>query len=217
MPDLKPVDKPKQLFVEGRDPEEFFTALLREMGMAEEMQIQNFGGISELPNSLQEFQDLLRAVQIAPGTQGSLFPEINSLGIVCDTERFRSPTDAFRSVRGALHGAGLTAPSQIETFEGSNPKVGVLILPDATTRGMLENLCLRSVESDPVMQCIDEYFNCIERQVGSLPGNMAKARVQAFLASKPEYVPHLGLSAHRGYWEWDDPAFDHIKQFLSNL
>jgi hypothetical protein len=217
MPEPVPVTKPKQLIVEGRDVEEFFTALLRKMGLAEEVQVQNFGGVSELPNFLQEFQDFLEAVRIASGSEGFLVQEIVSLGVIRDAERFSSPTDAFRSVCGALRGAGLTVPSQIETFEGSNPRVGVLILPDATTKGMLEDLCLRSVEDHPVMQCIDEYFNCVKQQLGSLPKNMAKARIQAFVASTPEPVSHLRWAFHRDYWPWDDPAFHHIKQFLSNL
>jgi hypothetical protein len=190
---------------------------LREIHLAEETQVQNFGGISELPNFLQEFQDLLRAIRIAPGSQGLLVPRIVSLGIVRDAERSGNPTDAFRSVCGALRGAGFAVPSQIERFEGSAPKVGILVLPDAARTGMLEDLCLRSVEDDPVMECINSYFDCVEEKSGSLPKNVPKARVQVFLASRPEYVPHLGLAAHKGYWKWNDRAFDHVKQFLSDL
>jgi hypothetical protein len=219
MPEPIAVTRPKQLIVEGRDPEEFFKALLREMGLTQEVQVQNFGGVSELARFLQEFQDFLEAIRTAPGSEGYLVQEIVSLGVVCDAERFRSPTDAFKSVCGALCGAGLTAPSQIETFGGSGPKVGVLILPDAATRGMLENLCLRSVENDPVMQCVDEYFKCVERRLPQteLPRIIEKARVQAFLASRPEHVAHLGLAAHKGYWSWESPAFNHVKQFLREL
>jgi len=211
------LDKPKQLIVEGRDVEEFLKALLREMGLAEEIQIRSFGGISQLSNSLQEFQDIIQAIRQAPGSEGLLTQEITSLGIVRDAERHNEPEDAFKSVCSALNGIGLTAPGQIGTFEGSNPRVGVLILPDAEKRGMLETLCLRSVADHPAMQCVNEYFDCVKEQLGKLPKNMDKARVQAFLASTPEYVPHLGLAAHRGYWPWDSSAFDHVKQFLREL
>ena len=214
---VKLIDKPKQLVVEGRDVEEFLKALLRNMGLEEEIQIQNFGGVAQLANFLQEFQDILQAIRIARGFRGFLAQGIASLGVVRDAERYSEPEDAFKSACSALNGIGLTAPSQIERFEGSNPRVGVLILPDAKTKGMLETLCLRSVEDYPAMQCVNEYFDCVKEQLGSLPKNMDKARVQAFLASTPEYVPHLGLAAHRGYWAWDSPAFDHVKQFLRNL
>ena len=52
MPGLKPIGKPRQLFVEGRDAEEFFMALLRNMRLVDEVQIQNFGGINDLPGFL---------------------------------------------------------------------------------------------------------------------------------------------------------------------
>ena len=71
-PKLDKPSKPKQLIVEGRDAEEFFRALLGKIGLAEEIQIQNFGGVSQLANFLQEFQDFLQAVRQAPGSEGLL-------------------------------------------------------------------------------------------------------------------------------------------------
>ena len=208
MPDLRRIEKPKQLLVEGRDAEEFFEALLRDMNSLEEIQIQNFGGINELPS-------FLRSIQIAPGPDGTLVSDIVSMGIIRDAEG--PPEDAFKSVCSALSNTGLDTPNQPEIFDGNSPRVGVLILPDAVTKGMLEDLCLRSVEGHPAMQCIDEYFDCLESQTDSMPRNISKAKVQAFLASMPEQVLHLGLAAHKGYWPWDNSAFDHIKRFLSSL
>ena len=61
----------------------------------------------------------------------------------------------------------------------------------------------------------------VEQKIGSMQQNhhknVNKARVQAFLASRPKHVVHLGLAAYKGYWPWDDPAFDHVKQFLCTL
>ena len=134
-----------------------------------------------------------------------------------DAERKSEPKDAFRSVCSALNGTGLTAPDQIGTFEGSNPRVGVLILPDAKKRGMLETLCLRSVADHPAMQCVNEYFDCVKEQLGSLPRNMDKAKIQAFVAATLEPVSQLRWAFHRDYWPWDSPAFDNVKQFLREL
>ena len=138
-----------------------------------------------------------------------------SLGVVRDADC--DPNAAFQSVCSALQGAQLPEPSQPEIFEGNRPQVGILVLPDAKTAGMLEALCLKSVVGDPAMSCIQEYFNCVEQQLGSSPKNVNKARVQAFLASRPEHVAHLGLGALKGYWSWKDTAFDHVKQFLRTL
>lgn len=200
---------PKQLFVEGRDDEEFFKALLHKMGLTEDVQVSNYGGANNLLN-------FLRAVLSTPGPQGLLFQEFISLGITRDAEA-GDPADAFRSVCSALNKVGLAVPSRIEELVGSKPKVGVLILPDANTKGMLEDLCLRSIASHPAMRCVEEYFNCLKQQLVSLPGNMPKAQVQAFLASRFEYASNLGVAAQKGYWPWDNPAFEHIKRFLESL
>lgn len=205
MPEPIPITEPKQLAVEGQDAVVFFEALLREMDLAE-IQLQNFGGVDELRGFLRGLQRRSGFAQM-----------VVSLGIVRDAER--DPMSAFQSVCSALRGAGLTEPSQPEIFEGDKPRVGVLILPDAMTAGMLETLCLRSVADDPVMPCVDEYFNCVEQQLASteLPRIIEKARVQAFLASRREPVSPSRWAAHRGYWPWESSAFDHVKRFLSNL
>jgi len=205
MPEPIPITESKQLVVEGKDAVVFFKALLREMDLAE-IQLQNFGGINDLRGFLKGLRRRSGFAQM-----------VMSVGIVRDAEC--DPTSAFQSVCSALHGAELTVPSQIEKFEGSNPSVGILILPDAMTPGMLETLCLRSVADDPAMPCVNGYFNCVEQRLPctELPRIMEKARVQAFLASRREPVSPSRWAAHKGYWPWDSPAFDHIKQFLREL
>jgi hypothetical protein len=88
-------------------------------------------------------------------------------------------------------------------------------LPDCRAPGMLETLCLQSVEEDPVMTCVDEYLQCVQeiREVAHLH----KARLHAFLASQKEPGLLLGESADKKYWPWDHPAFDQIRQFLDAL
>ena len=200
----KPVEitEPVLLLVEGDDEKEFFGALLREMKMTG-IQVQDFRGKNNLSNFLETLRD-----------QHGFAQRVVSLGIVRDADD--SPEGAFQSVGTALRNNKFPQPSKPETPEGNNPRVAVLILPDAETSGMLETICLRSVADDPVMQCIGEYFNCI-RKVSQLPGNMDKAMVQAFLASRPESVPHLGIAAQKDYWQWNNQAFDHVKGFLRVL
>ena len=47
MPDPKPITEPRQLAVEGKDAEVFFTALMNEMNLTG-VQVQNYGGKDEL-------------------------------------------------------------------------------------------------------------------------------------------------------------------------
>ncbi|MBM4048078.1 MAG: hypothetical protein FJ279_23500 [Planctomycetes bacterium] len=203
MPAPRHITATKLLVVEGRDAEAFFNALLRHLGLAG-VQVQSFGGKDELPG-------FLKALRTPP----SFVEQVASLGLVRDAET--DPAAAFQSVCSALRNAGLPAPQQPLMRTGERPQISVFILPNATTTGKLETICLQAVASHPAMPCVEEYFRCVRRQTGRLPADMVKAQVHAFLASCPKPDLLLGQAAHAGYLPWDSPAFDHIKGFLCQL
>lgn len=203
MPPATTIDETKQLVVEGGDAKVFFKALLRHMGLGG-IQIQNFGGTNELPAFLKALRD----------TSG-FREKVLSVGIVRDAEA--NSDSAFQSARGAARGAGWDVPRQPMMSAGEVPRVTILILPGAGRPGMLEDLLLEAVDSDPVMRCIDEYFRCVAQSTEAPPTPMSKARVHAFLASRQR--PHLrvGDAAEAGYWRLDSPAYDHVRDFLQGL
>jgi len=203
MPDPREIIEAKQLVVEGKDTGAFFEAFMDVMGVTG-IQIQNFGGVREL-------SVFLKALCIMPGFKA----QVTSLGIVRDAET--NPVAAFRSVCGALNGVGLPTPAQPLVPVGQSPRVCVLILPDAATPGMLETVLLRAVADDPAMECVDRYFRCVGQQTGSLPANMPKAQIQAFLASRPRPGLLTGYAARAGYLGLDSPAYDDVRQFLQAL
>jgi hypothetical protein len=82
---------------------------------------------------------------------------------------------------------------------------------------MLETLCLQSVTDDPAVQCVDDFFRCLEREGLKSPTNLAKARAHVFLASRPRPDLLVGQAAHAGYWRWDHAVFDQLKEFLRSL
>jgi hypothetical protein len=92
-----------------------------------------------------------------------------------------------------------------------------MILPEENTPGMLEDLCLRAVAQDPAMLCVEQYFQCLQQRGLSLPHNRSKAKVQAFLASRPEAGKRLGEAAQARYWPWDDKAFEQVRNFLQQI
>ena len=49
---------------------------------------------------------------------------------------------------------------------------------------MIETLCLRSVENDPAMPCVEAFFRCLEERGHPLPSNLEKARTHAFLSTR---------------------------------
>jgi len=65
--------------------------------------------------------------------------------------------------------------------------------------------------------CVDKYFECISKLGIEMPHNMSKAKVKAFLASRPEICPYLGVAALKGYWPFNNDVFNDIKEFLRGL
>jgi len=158
----------------------------------------------------QGLKSYLRTLVVRPG-----YLDVVSLGITRDADN--SAQSAFQSVCNSLNRASLPVPSQPREIVGDNPQVSVMILPDSQNTGMLEDLCLAAVETDPVLQCVDEYFDCVYTTVGREPNNKAKARVHAWLSSQIEPDKRLGEAAKAGYWPWDSSGFDSLKQFLRAL
>ena len=144
----QPIALPKQLVVEGFDALRFFNALLRAQGYPD-IQVQNFGGNSQL-------HDVARHLD-----ETRWFSGVTSLAVVRDAER--DPDAAFQSICTALRRARLAFPGGAGKFVSGKPRIGVFILPDEDSPGMLESLCLRAVSADPTIVCIDELMACLAR------------------------------------------------------
>jgi hypothetical protein len=196
------LSKPKLLIGEGKEEVDFFTAFLAHLNITD-IQVEQYGGKQGLPRYLS-------TLVVRPG-----YLDVVSLGITRDADN--SAQGAFQSVCSSLHRASLPVPNQPREIVGDSPQVSVMILPHGQEKGMLEDLCLAAVETDPVLQCVDEYFDCVYRTVGREPNNMAKARVHAWLSSQIEPDKRLGEAAKAGYLPWDSPGFDSLKQFLEAL
>jgi hypothetical protein len=198
-----PLREAKQLVVEGKTAEIFFTALLAHLGLFN-IQVHDFGPI-------QDLRRFLKALRRKP----HFMSMVDSLGIARDAET--DAGNAFRSVCDALQATRLLVPPQPGLVVPGRPAVGVFLFPDCTKSGMLEDLCWDAVSGDPAFPCVDEFFTCLQRQGVAAPGNLAKARIQAFLASRQKSGLLLGQAAHARYFPWDSPAFLPLIQFLQAL
>ncbi|MBR8834944.1 MAG: hypothetical protein DSM106950_13130 [Stigonema ocellatum SAG 48.90 = DSM 106950] len=196
------ISKPKLLIGEGSEEVLFFNALLSYLKITD-VQVEQYRGKQKLASYLKNL----------PKVTG--YQQLVSLGITRDADD--SAASAFQSVSGSLKGAELPVPSKPREITGNSPQVSVLILPDYQDSGMLEDLCLAAVATDPVMQCVDDYFKCIFNTIERQTKNMAKARVHAWLSAQIEPDKRLGEAANAGYLPWDSPVFDGLKQFLQAL
>lgn len=198
--------KPKLLLVEGKDEVRFFNAFLAHpiLGITD-IQVTDYGGKTML-------KDYLEALAQAP--VGG-FTNLVSLAIARDADT--DAAAAFASVCGALTNVGLTVPGAHGQFAGANPQVGVWIVPDGGTPGMLEDLCMASVQTDLALSCVDEFFQCVQRRAGRQPKILAKARLHVWLASQAEPDKRLGEAAEKGYWPWTATVFQPLIAFLRAL
>jgi|LQYC01.1.fsa_nt_gi hypothetical protein len=196
----------KLLIVEGKDDEEFFKALLKELQI-KDIQVAGIGGATMLRSQLKALAIELQLSRV----------RVVSMGIVRDADT--NPKDAFQSVKDALSAAGFPSPVRPLNFVKGPPKVGIMIIPSHQQQGALEDLCLQAIANDPVMTCVAQYFDCIVKQglIKPKEKELSKAKVQAFLSSREEPTSALGIAAQKGYWPLDNNAFKTVRKFLQAL
>ena len=197
------LSRQRQLLVEGNDQRNFFEAFARHLGLADALQICDFGGVDQLRGFLAAFVKM-------PD-----FHSVRSVGIVRDAER--SEDAAFRSVQSSLANAGLAVPAAVADPAGDEPRIAVLILPGGGAPGMLETVLCRSIEDEGANRCMDDFFCCVEELPGMAIDKPDKSRAFAYLATKPNAHHSVGVAAKAGVWDLDHAAFSDVKDFLDRL
>lgn len=161
--------------------------------------------------SKDNFGNFIQDVTILPGFES----QVHTVAVVRDAED--DAMAAFASVRQALLAAHLPTPHAPGEIAQDGRRVGVFIMPDNETPGMIETLCMSSVDSDPAFPCIQQFFDCVVDHMGEPPANMHKARAQAFLATRHDVDYHVGRAADAGVWNFNHVAFAPLENFLRRL
>ena len=193
------IEQENLLIVEGNEEKLFFDEFIKYLKL-ENIQTMPIGGKTFL-------QPNLKALVRSPG-----FSNVKSIGIVRDADGDHDA--AFQSVCGALNSNNLSKPDSPLNQKGNNPKINIFIMPGINLTGMLEDLCIKSVQHDCAIPCVEDFINCLERKKCPLPRNLSKAKVQVFLASRKKAGLRLGEAAKAGYWPWEDESFNQIKDFI---
>ncbi|MGB9181416.1 MAG: DUF3226 domain-containing protein [Pyrinomonadaceae bacterium] len=196
------LDKPKLLIGEGKDEVRIFGALLIHLGL-DDVKVEEYGGKDNLPYYLD-------ALVLRPG-----FANLTSLGVTRDADT--DALSAFTSLSNHLNNREFVTPSSSGNIEAGSPRVGIMILPDGQRSGMLEDVCLDALQTDLSIRCVDEYFECVRATKESLPNLISKARIHAWLATQNPPDMRLGIAAQRGFIDWNSPAFNPLKDFLTAL
>lgn len=195
---------PHVIVVEGKDEERFFGELHRRMGISN-VQVLPIGGKTKL-------RENLRALKLVPGVEN-----LKTLCVIRDADD--DPRSAFQSVRDALKSAGFDPPTRPQEFQGSDPRVIIMILPSSEACGALEDLCLESVANDEAFACVEAFFSCLESRGICKPSrsDLKKLKVQAFLASKPKPGLELGTGAEAGCWPLDSNVFEPLRRLIKDI
>jgi hypothetical protein len=198
------ITKKKLLAVEGNDEDNFFSALFKHMGIEDIIQVWPVGG-------KDQFKNKIPALLKNTGFRG-----LEAIAIIRDADT--SCENTFKSVKGVLEKNGLQPPRKPGAFSHGNPKVGVFIMPDNKSKGMLESLCLETVKDAKEMECVNRFIECAN-QLDNPPKekDIDKAKVQAFMAIMPEVPGMLGLGAKKRCWDFDSAELVPLKNFLSEL
>ena len=213
MSEREEIRAPKLIVVEGRHDVAFFKALIDHMSSSTEIASKDFQ--VTLPGKDRGGKTEQRPFVKALAQLGVFRETVMSIGIVRDADD--NPEGAFQTVKDLLVDAGLPCPSAPYQSIAGPPRVAIAILPDAARKGMLETLCVESVQETPAMQCVEEYLDCLQMRCNCTLAHLWKARAQAFLASCPRPDLRVGEAAQKGYWNWDSPVFNQLKDFLRSL
>lgn len=201
--ELEAITESKLILVEGNDDKNLLAALIKHLRLT---------GIQIIPIvGKGEMRDKIMAIRQTTDFED----KVTSFGVVRDADE--DAESAFQSVCDGLEKAGLSVPSEPLKIASGTPRVIVLIWPCDRKEGTLEDVCLESVAELSESACVSEYFECLKKQSIALPSNLSKAKVQAFLASRREPCPHLGVGALKRYWQFESKAFDGVRGFLGQL
>ena len=142
------------------------------------------------------------------------FSDVKVLAIIRDADN--DANAAFKSISNILRKEGLKPATKVTQFSDGIPKIGIFIMPGNSDAGMLEDLCLKTVENNPAMDCVRPFGNCIS-ELEESPNNIVKAKAQAFLAAMPELANSIGVGAQKGYWNFKSEELTDLKSFIDNL
>lgn len=186
----------KIIGVEGNDELNFFTALFKHLNI-DGVQLIDFGGKDNFSNRIKQIVKL------------DNFDNVTHFGLIRDADT--NYEGALRSIIQSLEKAKLPIPEKNESFSlKAKPKVGIFIMPGKNKTGMLESLCIETIQNNPEYECINNFIDCLNEK----PKTIEKAIIQIYLASKTPIVNSLGLGAIKGHIDFDNKQMVDLRNFI---
>lgn len=193
----------KFVFCEGPDDRTVIKAIADSIGLSD-LIIEELGGKDNLGA-------VLKALHARPAFARK---EVSTLAIIRDADH--DGAAAFQSVCDGLKHNGFDAPASNGNVIRGEINTGVYVIGPNNGQGMLEDLCLKSLNNQPDLKCVDQYFQCIEQNCGRNDFS-SKAKFYVWRYSHPHRKLGVKEVTEAGFWLWSHPAFNELKNFLRLL
>ena len=200
-----PIEKEKLLLAEGKDAFHFFCHACSFYREVEDVQVMDFRSISELTNFLLDL------------TIMDKFDEVDTIVIARDAEK--DAEAAKDSIQTSMTKAEIPLPEKsFEYTANDTMKTAFMIFPGPKQKdGTLEDLCLSTVENDPLLECVNDYLECAKAK-GEQFSRIHKNKLHCFLAGKNDYA---GLPISHAFkakvWPPEHPALEPFKRIIREM
>ena len=211
------IQKRHLILCEGADAENFLIYWLNNPALstypffANDIQVMDFGGITDLPLFIQSIKAM----------EG--YHDISSLLVIRDAERDEAA--AKQAVCAALQKAALPVPTQPHRWaNGENLKTGFLLFPvcgEHPRSGTLEDLCLEILKEENREMILAEVQGLMDRlhdKHGREFPHELKTKLHTYFSVTDDFVSmKIGEAARAGAFDWHHPALWPIRDFILEL
>ena len=197
----------KKLLVEGKDDQHVIWALCEKFHIPEVFDVTDCEGIDNLCESIP-----VRFKQAG----------IETVGIIIDADV--DINNRWLRIRNLLSTQGFEVPEDLLNegliLSNGNVKVGVWIMPNNKTDGMLEDFISFLVpQNDELLSVVDDTLNEIESKNLNkyLPIHKSKARIHSWLSWQEDPGTPMGLSITKKYLTTDNGNCQQLIKWLQKL
>lgn len=205
MPKPEKINHKKLLLAEGRDAELFLVWTGRHFRPEIDFQVMDFGGITELTNFLKLLAN------------DESYDNVETIVVARDAET--DAKAAIDSIQNSMKQADIPIPEKpFEYTQDSSLKTAFMIFPGPeSSSGRLEDLCLLTVEGDPLLECVDDYLTCAKAK-GEQISRTHKSKLHCFLAGKKDYAGlPIGLASREKAWNFDHSSLEPFKRIIQEM
>lgn len=173
------IDKPVAILVEGVDWLHF---LLQQITVGtkmkpgfEHVRLYDFQSVTQLGSFLENLR------------KHKNFDRVQALGIMRDIEAetgVNSRQDVIATVRSVLSGYDFPAPKQPHEIDcDQSIAVSYLLIPHDADMGCLEHAILNAVKDQDVLNCAQDFYDCIDPDKSRSDNARAKMMVRSIIAT----------------------------------